>query len=150
MFNWFFQIDKKFEGKWKGKGTIINKDSHNKITKKCILSKLIIKKINEFSYKVYIKNLIEKNFTNLELIGFLNKDTQVLEFNNLSGISQFYFYDGFLIYSYNTNKNNFITTCTIKLVRDKPKHKPCSSSSSCTSNSHYKCHNKSEHKCYNK
>lgn len=71
MFDWFFQIEKKFEGKWKGKGTIINKDSNNKLTKKCILTKLIIKKINNFSYKVYIKNLIEKNYTNLELIGFI-------------------------------------------------------------------------------
>jgi hypothetical protein len=124
MFDWFYQIDKKFEGKWKGKGTIIDKECHNKITKKCVLTKLIIKKINEFSFQVYIKNLIDKNYTNLELVGFLNKDTGVLEFQNTHGVSQFYFNNGFLINSYNTNKNKHITTCTIKLIKDKPKPKP--------------------------
>ena len=148
MFDWFFQIEKKFEGKWKGKGTIINKDSNNKLTKKCILTKLIIKKINNFSYKVYIKNLIEKNYTNLELIGFINKDTGILEFQNSSGISQFYFYEGFLINSFNKNKFNYLTTCTIKLLKDKPKPKPCSSSSSSSSSS--KSHNKCKNKCNSK
>jgi len=149
MFDWFFQIDKKFEGKWKGKGTIINKDTNNKLTKKCILTKLVIKKINDFSYKVYIRNLIDKKYTNLELIGFINKDTGILEFQNSSGISQFYFYDGFLINSFNKNKLKYLTTCTIKLMKDKPKPKPCSSSSSsscsssCSSSSSSSCSSKS-------
>ena len=148
MFDWFFQIDKKFEGKWKGKGTIINKDSNNKLTKKCILTKLIIKKINNFSYKVYIRNLIDKNYTNLELIGFINKDTGVLEFQNSSGISQFYFYDGFLINSFNKNKIKHLTTCTIKLIKDKPKPCSSSSSSSCSSSSSTSCSSKSHCKSH--
>ena len=126
MFCWFFQINKKFEGKWKGKGTIINKVCNDKITKKIILTKLIIKKIDNYSYHVYIRNQIDKKYTNLELIGFINKNTKILEFQNSSGISQFYFNNGLLIYSYNKNKNKCLTTCTIKLVRDYPKL--CSSS----------------------
>lgn len=144
MFDWFFhcekKFEKKFEGKWKGKGLIISKVCENKIEKKMILTKLFISKIDNLSYKVLIRNKIGNEYSNLELLGFINKETNVLEFQNSSGISQFYFDNKYLINSFNTNKNKHISTCTIKLVPD-IKHCSSSSSSSCSSSSS-KCHKK--------
>ena len=168
MFDWFFHCEKKFEGKWKGKGFIISKVCEKKIMKKMILTKLFIKKIDNFSYKVYIRNKIDNEYTNVELIGFINRETNVLEFQNSSGISQFYFDNKYLINSFNTNKNKCISTGTIKLV---PDIKHCSSSSSnsscssCSSGSYgssssssssssskckKKCHKKCNKKCHKK
>lgn len=137
MFDWFFHCKKKFEGKWKGKGYIISKKHENKIIKKMILTKLFISKIDNFSYKIFIRNKIDKEYSNIELLGFINKETNVLEFQNSNGISQFYFDNKYLINSFNTNKNKQISTCTIKLV---PDIKVCTSSSSSSSSS--KCHKK--------
>ena len=135
-----FHCEKSFEGKWKGKGYIISKNCENKIEKKLILTKLLICKINNFSYKVFIINKIGKEYSKIELLGFINKETKILEFQNRSGISQFYFDNKYLINSFNTNKNKHKSTCTIKLIKDKPKPKSCSSSSSSSSCS--KCHKK--------
>lgn len=126
MFEWIFQIGKKFEGKWKGKGFIFIKKCNKKIIKKCIYTKLIIKKIDDFSYQIFIRNLIEKNYTGVELLGYINKETGILEFQNLHGSSQFYFDCGYLINSYNTYKKDCFTTGTIKLIIDE-QPKPCPS-----------------------
>lgn len=152
MFDWFFHCEKKFEGKWKGKGLIISKVCENKIIKKIILTKLFISKIDNFSYKVFIRNKIDNEYSNIELLGFINNETNVLEFQNSSGISQFYFDNKYLINSFNTNKNKHISTCTIKLVPDE-KHctsSSSSSSSSSTSSSTSKCHKKHHKKHCNK
>jgi len=123
---WIFFNSKNFEGKWKGKGYILIKNNNEKLIKQKVLTKLIIKKINNFSFRVFIRNFINNEYSNLELLGFLNKQTNVLEFQNLFGTSQFYFDDKHLINSFNENKNNNISTGTIKLIPDK-KHKKCKS-----------------------
>ena len=61
------------EKKWKGKCFIISKDNENKIIKKIIFTKLFIIRINDFSYKIIIKNLICEEYSNIELLGFVNK-----------------------------------------------------------------------------
>ena len=103
---WIFfnsKNDKNFEGKWKGKGHIIIKNNNEKLVKQKVLTKLIIKKINNFSFRVFIRNFINNKYSNLELLGFINKETNVLEFQNLFGTSQFYFDNKYLINSFNVN-----------------------------------------------
>lgn len=153
MFDWFFHCGNKFDGKWKGKGFIISKEHENKIVKKIIFTKLFISKIDNFSYKIFIRNKIDNKYSNLELLGFINKETNVLEFQNSSGISQFYFDNKYLINSFNTNRDKHISTCTIKLVQDikhcsTSSNSSSSSSSSSSSKCHKKCHKKHcEKKC---
>jgi hypothetical protein len=132
MLNWIFQNKKKkmnFVGKWKGKGFVIIKNCDNKIIKKNILTKLFIRQINNFSYQVYIRNLIDDYYYNNEFLGFINKKTEILEFHNSIGLSQFYFNNKYLINSFSTNKYNNLSTGTIKLIPN-VKHKNSSSSNS--------------------
>jgi len=139
----FLHCEKKFEGKWKGKGHIITKDCNKKFIKKKILTKLIIKKIKNNSYQIWIRNKIDEKYSNIELLGFINKETNILECQNAFGISQFYFSNFCFINSFNKNKNKHLSTCTIKLNPD-IKHCSSSSSSSCFSSCSSSC------KCYKK
>ena len=79
---------------------------------------------------MYLRNLIDGNYCDKELLGFINEHTKILEFQNSTGSSQFYFKDKYLINSFSTNKENNLSTGTIKLIRDFKKPKSCSKSSS--------------------
>lgn len=100
MFDFFLKCEKKFEGKWKGRGILIE-ENNNKIIHKKILSKIYIKKINNHTYKITMKLLINDNIMDIELLGFINKSTKNLEFTTRSGTSQFYFDKKHLINSFN-------------------------------------------------
>ena len=154
----------RFEGNWYGKGVIIS-NTNGKITSEKVLNKVHIKKINEFTYDVRILALVGKTKSEIKLLGFVNKETNILEIaaNNqrvLNGQSQYYFNNGCLINSFSVIDSEVLKSGTVKLH---PYKKPCppkpsssssssstSSSSSSSSTCHKRPHCKPKPHCHKK
>jgi len=153
-------IFKIYNGEWKGKGLITTQDLLNlKIKTKKTYKYVKIEKINNYTFSICIKTKCGDKITVENFLGFINKETGIIEtmypnsincdlnFNNNIGINQFYFNNGYLMYSFSINKNEKLISGTIKLFPDNCKPKICSSSSSssssnsnsCSCSCHYSC-----------
>ena len=124
-----------YNGKWYGKGIRIIKDLEGKITYEKIKNITEIKKVDEFTYSILIKN--KKLSENINLLAFINKESNFLESVNpnkdiSNGINQFYFYEFNLIHSSSINTKRGLETTTIKLI---PYNKSCLDKLSSSSNS---------------
>ena len=162
IFDFLLNFLTRFEGQWCGKGVIVSNNC-GRITSEPVLNKVTIRKINEYTFNVTIRALERKNKSIITLLGYLNKETGILELANnnsgvLNGQSQYYFHDRYLINSFSVIDKGVLKSGTIKLH---PYKKPCppkpcppkssSSSSSSSSSCHKKKHKKNKkHKCCNK
>ena len=128
-----------YEGKWIGKGVKITKKCDKKIISKKIAEMVEIKKINDYTFEIKILSKCDNK--KVDLLGFINKETGILEavYPNeeglTNGIIQFYFHGGILISSDSKNTLDGLESSTIKLIPYRKPCKPCKSSSSSSSSS---------------